>query len=95
MPLIMEKTDQGTQPIDSTRSRFTSKTILHNDEWHTFDEVAQQLVKAVRCTYSRGLALANVVHNTGSAIVYSGPKERCEAVAMILEDIGLRTSIDS
>jgi ATP-dependent Clp protease adaptor protein ClpS len=69
------------------------KTVLFNDEWHSFPEVALQLMKAVRCTYERGLALANVVHLTGSAIVYQGPKERCEAVAMVLEDIKLKTQV--
>ena len=69
------------------------RTVLLNDEWHTFQEVASQLVKAIRCTYEKGLALANVVHLTGSAIVYQGPKERCEAVAEVLEAIKLKTQV--
>ena len=77
-----------------TRSDFGAKTILFNDEEHTFDDVAHQLVKAIGCTYSRGLALANVVHHTGSAIVYTGPVERCEAVAMVLEGIRLRVIVE-
>jgi ATP-dependent Clp protease adapter protein ClpS len=68
-------------------------TILFNDEVHTFQEVAQQLVKAVRCSLEKGLAFANVVHHTGSAIVYRGPKERCEAVADVLEQIRLKTQV--
>lgn len=71
-----------------------SKTILYNDNEHTFDEVAGQLVKAIRCSYSEGMALATAVHELGSAIVYIGHKERCEAVAMVLEQIGLKTAID-
>ena len=73
---------------------FAAKTILFNDEVHTFDEVARQLVKAIGCTYSRGMTLANVVHYTGSAIVYTGHVERCEAVAMVLEDIKLKTLVE-
>lgn len=69
------------------------RTVLFDDDWHTFQEVAGQLVKATRCTYERGLALANVVHHTGSAIVYQGPKERCEAVAEVLEAIKLKTQV--
>lgn len=69
------------------------RTVLLNDDWHTFQEVALQLMKAVRCTYEKGLALANVVHLTGSAIVYQGPKERCEAVAEVLEEIRLKTQV--
>ena len=77
-----------------TTHAYEAKTILFNDEEHTFDEVARQLVKAIGCTYGRGMTLANVVHYTGSAIVYMGPVERCEAVAMVLEDIKLKTLVE-
>ena len=69
------------------------RTILLNDDWHTFQEVATQLMKATHCTHERGMGLANVVHHTGSAIVYKGAKERCEAVASILEVIKLKTQV--
>lgn len=74
---------------------YEARTILFNDEVHTFDDVARQLMKAIRCTYSHGLALANVVHNVGHAIVYRGMRERCEAVAMVLEEIKLRVTVES
>ncbi|MBI4396425.1 MAG: ATP-dependent Clp protease adaptor ClpS [Elusimicrobia bacterium] len=77
------------QPTDSTRSGLGWKTVLFNCNCHTFQEVAIQLMKAIRCTYEKGMQLANVVHYTGSAVVYSGHRERCEAVASVLEDIGL------
>jgi ATP-dependent Clp protease adapter protein ClpS len=67
---------------------------LFNCSCHTFQEVAVQLMKAIRCDYQRGLALANVVHHTGSAIVFKGSRERCEAVAAVLKDIGLRAQAD-
>lgn len=76
-------------PSSGTGTSFCCKTILLNCDCHTFDDVATQLMKAIRCTYSKGLQWANVVHHTGSAVVYSGPRERCEAVASVLEDIGL------
>ena len=56
--------------------------------------MANQLVRAIRCTYPRGLALANAVHHLGSTIVYEGHLERCEAVAMVLEEIGLKTRVE-
>lgn len=80
-------------PDDGSTASFGWKTVLFNDERHTFQEVALQLMKAVRCSYERGLALANVVHHTGCATVYQGPRERCEAVAMVLEDIRLKTQV--
>lgn len=73
---------------------YGARTILFNDDFHTFDDVARQLVKAIRCPYSKGMALANVVHTLGSAIVYTGHLERCEAVASVLEEIRLRTIVE-
>ncbi len=69
------------------------RTVLHNCDCHTFQEVAAQLMKAIRCDFQRGLALANVVHHTGSATVYQGHRERCEAVAAVLQSIGLRADV--
>ena len=69
------------------------RAVLHNCDCHTFQEVAAQLMKAIRCDFQRGLALANVVHHTGSATVYQGHRERCEAVASVLQVIGLRADV--
>jgi ATP-dependent Clp protease adapter protein ClpS len=51
-------------------------------------------MKAIRCTYEKGMQYANVVHHTGCAVVYSGPRERCEAVAAVLEDVGLQAKVE-
>lgn len=88
IPKKVKKTTTGSG------SGFEAKTILFNDDFHTFDDVARQLVKAIRCSYAKGMGLANVVHTLGSAIVYSGHPERCEAVAMVLEEIRLRTIVE-
>jgi len=82
------------ETADSNKRGFGAKTILFNDDWHTFPEVAAQLMKAIRCSYSRGLELAGVVHYSGSAIVYTGHLERCEAVAMVLERIKLKVKVE-
>ncbi len=50
-------------------------------------------MKAIHCTFSRAKAIAMEVHTQGSSVVYTGPKERCEAVAMVLEDIRLVVKI--
>lgn len=82
------------RPDDGTATGFGARTILFNDDVHTFDEVAFQLVKAIRCTPARGMELAMEVHQKGSAVVYTGHLERCEAVAMVLEQIDLRTKVE-
>lgn len=77
-----------------TRASYAARTVLFNDEIHTFEEVANQLVRAIRCSFAKGLALANAVHHVGSAVVYEGHLERCEAVAMVLEEIRLKTRVE-
>ncbi len=69
------------------------RTLLLNCDCHTFDEVERQLVKAIRCTLSRARTLSWEVHTRGQAVVYEGPRERCEAVADVLGSIGLRVKV--
>jgi len=74
---------------DTSKKGFACSTILFNCSCHSFDEVENQLIKAIHCSISTARNIAWKVHTTGREIVYTGPKERCEAVAMVLEDIGL------
>jgi len=69
------------------------KTLLLNCECHTFDEVEKVLMKAIRCTLSRARQLSWDVHSKGSAVVYEGPRERCEAVADVIGSVGLRVKV--
>ena len=69
------------------------RTILFNCDCHSFQEVAAQLVSAIRCDFQKGLALANVIHLTGSATVFWGSRQHCEAVAEKLAAIGLNVSV--
>lgn len=91
----------ATQTIERKREKTsdTSQTgagwsvVLFNCDCHTFDEVERQLMKAVRCTLARARDWSWEVHSKGSAVVYQGPRERCEAAAAVLEDIGLRVKV--
>jgi ATP-dependent Clp protease adapter protein ClpS len=78
---------------DAIGARFAARTVLFNDEVHSFEEVALQLMKAIRCSYAQGMSIANQVHSQGSAIVYAGHLERCEAVAMVLSAIALQVEV--
>ena len=80
-------------PTDGTTRGLPWVTILLNCNCHSFDEVARQLMKAIRVSYDRGMAIADTVHQSGKAVVYTGHRERCEAVAMVLEEIGLLTKV--
>lgn len=70
------------------------KVILFNDEWHTFDEVIDQLVKAVKCSHDKAEEYAWEVHNKGKACVYDGDLQECLKVSGILEEIALHTQIE-
>jgi ATP-dependent Clp protease adapter protein ClpS len=78
------------QDTDITQA---SRVVLYNDNWHTFDEVIEQLMKAVNCTYEQARSFAFEVHVKGKAIVFSGSLKKCLKVTSILEEIALHTQI--
>lgn len=80
---VVEREDTDVRPD------FQWRVVLFNCECHSFEQVEDQLIKAIRCTLSRARAIAWEVHSKGLSVVYEGPKERCEAVAEVLGSIGL------
>lgn len=82
-PLVEEKVDED-KPW---------KLILYNDEIHTFDEVINQLIKALRCSVEKAQELTVKVHNDGKAIVFEGSFEECFEKNNILCEIQLVTEI--
>jgi len=93
MVTATHKPRKKKDPTDGTTRGVPWNTLLFNCNCHSFDDVARQLMKAIRVSYDRGMEIANVVHHSGRAVVYTGHRERCEAVAMVLEDIGLITLV--
>lgn len=81
-------------PADSNSGTGGWKTLLFNDDWHTFDQVAKQSVKAIGCPLKKGYIIASVVHTTGSAVVWEGDREKCEQVARVYEEIQLKTKVE-
>ncbi|MCX6149732.1 MAG: ATP-dependent Clp protease adaptor ClpS [Ignavibacteriales bacterium] len=69
--------------------------ILFNDDWHSFDEVIVQLVKAIKCSFEKARDFAFEVHVKGKAIIFNGPMQQCLKVTSVLEEIGLNTQIVS
>ena len=66
------------------------RVIVLNDNHNTFDGVAFALARVIPgVTYERGLQLANRIHSSGQAIVWSGHKERAELYWTQLKDFGL------
>ena len=80
------------EPADSERDSGWS-VILYNCECHSFDSVEQILIKAVRCGLAQARAYSTEVDTKGSAVVYQGALERCEAVADVIGAIGLQVKV--
>lgn len=90
----MSGTLPSTLEVTSTVVIEPWNVVLLNDDWHTFDEVISQLLKAVKCSIEVAKAITWEVHTKGRSICYTGPKERCELVASILEEIDLKVKLE-
>lgn len=66
------------------------RVIVRNDDHNTFDGVAAALARYIPgITLDRGYAIADRIHTTGLAIVWSGHKELAEHYWQQLADAGL------
>ncbi len=66
------------------------RVIVRNDDHNTFDHVAATLAKTIPgITLDRGYQIADLIHNTGQAIVYSGHQEAAEHYWEQLRSAGL------
>lgn len=55
------------------------RVIVLNDHHNTFEGVAFALASVLPgTTYEKGMAMANRIHHSGQAIVWSGPQEPAE-----------------
>ena len=70
-----------------------SKVILFNDEWHTFEEVISQVIKAINCNFETARNITFEVHVKGKALVFTGQLTACLKVSGVLEEIALHTQV--
>jgi ATP-dependent Clp protease adaptor protein ClpS len=64
--------------------------IVLNDDHNTFDHVAQTLARIIPgVSLDKGFAIADQIHNSGQAAVWTGPKETAEHYWEQLSDAGL------
>lgn len=92
---IKPKESQQVEIIteEATTNDISSRVVLFNDDWHTFDEVISQLIKATNCTFEKARDFAFEVHVKGKAIVFNGSLNECLKVSSVLEEIALHTQI--
>ncbi len=66
------------------------KVIVLNDDFNTFQHVAECLLKYIPCmTSDRAWKLTNQIHYEGQATVWTGPQEQAELYHMQLSRAGL------
>jgi ATP-dependent Clp protease adaptor protein ClpS len=64
--------------------------IVRNDDHNTFDHVANTLARVVPgVSVERGYRIADEIHTTGQAVVWSGPREPAEHYWQQLKEAGL------
>jgi ATP-dependent Clp protease adaptor protein ClpS len=68
----------------------TWRVVVINDDHNTFDHVAETLARVVPgVRLADGYRMADKIHTTGCAIVWSGPREDAESYWEQLDDAGL------
>jgi len=89
-------TETLTPPRERERASSGSGTggawrvIVLNDDHNTFEGVAFALAQTIPgVDYDRGMALANRIHTTGQAVVWSGHREAAELYHSQLAGYGL------
>ncbi len=66
------------------------RVIVRNDDHNTFEHVARTLARFIPgVSLEQGHQIANVIHNSGQAIVYTGEKEPAEHYWEQLKGAGL------
>jgi ATP-dependent Clp protease adaptor protein ClpS len=81
-----EQLDRG----DGTGLGKPWNVVVLNDNHNTFQGVAFALSSVLPgVDYEKGMTMANRIHNTGLAIVWSGAQEQAELYWEQLRDLGL------
>jgi ATP-dependent Clp protease adaptor protein ClpS len=91
----MSESDTGTIELPRTGGPDSGlggawRVIVLNDNHNTFDHVARSLAKFIPgVSVDQGYKIADQIHNSGQAIVWTGPKEVAEHYWEQLSGAGL------
>ena len=78
------------RPSPTPRRPRAWRVVVLNDDHNTFEGVAFALAQTIPgVDYNKGMALANQIHTSGQAIVWSGHRELAELYHSQLEGYGL------
>ncbi len=82
-----------TEIKEGVKTEIPAKVIVYNDEWHTFDEVIYQIMKATKCDLETAERLTWEIHTKGKAVVFEGDLEEALYVSNVLEEIDLSVEV--
>jgi len=90
-----EKNIPGIEIVEEeeTGIGLESRVILYNDDWHSFDEVILQIMKAIKCSFDEARGKSFEVHVKGKSVIFNGEFNDCLKVSSVLEEIALHTQI--
>jgi ATP-dependent Clp protease adaptor protein ClpS len=92
-PVVSETLTPTRKPVESDTDGALGRpwnVIVLNDNHNTFQGVAFALASTLPgVDYERGMTLANRIHSSGRAVVWSGHKEVAEAYWERLSSSGL------
>ena len=94
--LTEERSDTALLPeIDEPGTSGSNyRVVLYNDEWHGFDEVIEQVIKATQCSPQRAVEITLEAHRKGRAVCYKNSREKCHEAARVLREIRLQCEVD-
>lgn len=87
------KLDEITE-LDILSDEPEAKVILFNDDFHSFEEVIRQIIKACNYPVQQAEQISVIVHTKGKATVITSSFERCLEVAAVLQEIDLMIDIE-
>ena len=83
------------EPTDIDHTGSDCRVILYNDDFHSVEEVVNQVKKATACTTEQAEAVTIEAHFKGRAICYRGDRDECQRVCRVLREIRLQCEVDA
>ncbi len=67
--------------------------VIYNNDFNTFDEVVEVIMRSTGCGSDEALIEAWEAHTFGKAPVHFSGRDECEIVAVMISSIGVRTEV--
>ncbi|MCL6624836.1 MAG: ATP-dependent Clp protease adaptor ClpS [Fimbriimonadales bacterium] len=68
-------------------------TLIYNNDYNTFDEVIQAIMRATGCSFQEAYMETWEAHTFGKAPIHFASQEECLQVARLVSEIGVKTEV--